>query len=97
MEIISRRRPGGISFTHPLTRNARRIIRALEIEPRKSPNAADLSTFIDHKIPAVTIGISQGELQSKLGEYIKIKPVFTGIAQLIGLLLAIDRGYCDED
>ncbi len=97
MEIISRRRPGGISFTHPLTRNARRIIKALEIEPRKSPSASDLSTFIDHKIPAVTIGISQGELQSKMGEYIKIKPLFTGIAQLIGLLLAIDQGYCNED
>ena len=31
------------------------------------------------------------------GEYIKIKPMFTGITQLIGLLQAIDQGYCDED
>ncbi len=96
LDIFASRRPGGISFSHPLAKNTRRIMRALQIQFHKSPSTSELSAFIDRNIPAITVGISYGEHKNQINELVKIEPMFTGLAQFIGILLAIDRGYCDE-
>ncbi|WP_237223320.1 M20/M25/M40 family metallo-hydrolase [Spirochaeta thermophila] len=92
----ARRRPGGLRFSHPLAENARTILESLGTIPRISPSTSELSAFIDHKIPAVTIGLTHGENLNEVNETIEIEPITQGIAQLIALILAIDRGYCDE-
>jgi metal-dependent amidase/aminoacylase/carboxypeptidase family protein len=97
LEVFASRRPGGITFQHPLAKAVRRIMSSLDIQPRKSPSTSELSAFIDHDIPAVTIGITAGEHQNTPEEEVSIEPMFTGLAQLIGVLLAIDKGYCSAD
>ena len=97
VKAFARRKPGGIAFAHPLSRNVRSIMRALKISPRIAPGMAALSAFTDRQIPAVTIGLTDGEHLHELDETIQINKTFTGIAQLIGILLAIDGGFCDED
>lgn len=97
LEIVTRRKPGGILYTHPLAIIARRILKALDIEPRKTPSTSDLAAFAARRIPALTVGITQGELESSAGEYIRIKPIYSGLAQLIGIIQAIDGGFCDDD
>ncbi len=96
LDIFARRDPGGIPFSHPLAGCARRIMRALAIPPRQSPSTSELSAFIDRKVPAITIGITNGEHQNQPNELVLIEPIFTGLAQLLGILLATDRGLCDE-
>ena len=96
LEMFARRQPGGISFAHPLARRIRRIMEALDLPQRAFPSTSELSAFIDRRIPAVTIGISSCEAPNEMGEEIEISPMFTGLAQLIGILLAIDGGCCDE-
>ena len=93
---LSRRKPGGIDFSHPLVTNARRIMEVMDIKPRITPSMSELSAFIDAGIPALTIGISSFETIEKSAESVKIDPMYKGIAQLISLLIAIDKGYCDE-
>ena len=97
LEVFASRRPGGINYQHPLAKAVRRIMSALDIQPRKSPSTSELSAFIDHDIPAITIGITAGEHQNTPEEEVGIEPMFTGLAQLIGILLAIDKGYCSAD
>jgi tripeptide aminopeptidase len=97
LDVFARRRPGGITYHHPLARAARRIMGALDIQPRKSPSTSELSAFISHELPAITIGITYGEHQNTPEEEVSIEPIFTGLAQLIGILLAIDRGFCSAD
>jgi tripeptide aminopeptidase len=97
LDIFARRRPGGISFQHPLARTARTIIRALGVQPRRSPSTSELAAFIEREVPAVTIGITNGEHQNQPDELVQIEPMFTGLAQLVGILLAIDGGLCRED
>jgi acetylornithine deacetylase/succinyl-diaminopimelate desuccinylase-like protein len=94
--VLARRSPGGIQFSHPLAANARALIEEIGITPRISPSTSELSAFIDKGIPAVTIGISDGERLNEAKEALEIAPIRKGMAQLIGLILAIDRGYCDE-
>ncbi len=96
MRIFAQRKPGGIEFTHPLVEHAREILNVLDVPPRISPSTSDLSAFIDRGIPAIEIGLTNVEEIGKLNERIAIEPIYTGLAQLVGLILAIDRGYCDE-
>ncbi len=96
IHFLAQRQPGGISFSHPLAENARMIMNSLGIIPRISPSTSELSAFIDKQIPAVTLGITDGENLNKPDESIEIEPIYKGIAQLLGLILAIDKGYCNE-
>ncbi len=96
LNILAKRKPGGIAFSSPLVEQARNILKALKIKHRILPSTSELAAFIDKGIPAVTIGLTNGENMDKLNETVKIKPIYRGITQLIGIILAIDNGCCDE-
>ena len=95
LNIFARRRPGGIAFTHPLVRRTRRVMRSLALTPRLSPSTSELSAFIDHRVPAVTVGLTSGESLGQRNEAVRIAPIYTGLAQLLGIVLAMDGGYCE--
>jgi tripeptide aminopeptidase len=94
--VFARREPGGISFSHPLAVTAREIMERMQVNVRISPSTSELAAFIDKGIPAVTLGLTDGENLNEENERIAIRPIATGIAQLLGLILSIDQGYCDE-
>jgi tripeptide aminopeptidase len=89
---MARRKPGGTQFSHSLNKTSRAILEHLGVTPRLSPSTSELSAFIDKNIPAVTIGLTNGERLGELDEMIQIEPMKKGIAQLIALLQAVDRG-----
>lgn len=85
-----------LKYNHPLVKNARKIIHALDIEPASEPTESELSIFLAQNIPALTLGITYGESYQDERSIAHIDPIFKGIAQLIGILTAIDNGVCDE-
>ncbi len=95
LDIFASRHPGGINFTHPLVRSSRKIIQSLGLEPRLAPSTSELAAFIDHKIPAITLGVSHGNRLDENMESIEIEPIFKGVAQLISTIEAIDGGCCE--
>lgn len=95
LDIFARRSPGGIPYAHPLNRCAREIMETLNIEPRLAPSTSELAALIDKDIPALTLGLTHGDQIHKTSERVQIEPIYQGIAQLIGLLIAIDGGNCD--
>ncbi len=97
LDIVATRRPGGIKFQHPLSRVTRDIMKTMDIETVVRPSISELSAFISHDIPAITVGISKAEHIHEPNESVLIDPMYKGIAQLIGILKAIDKGYCDEN
>ena len=96
LDVLAQRSPGGIEFSHPLASTARQILTHMKIKPRISPSTSELAAFIEKDIPALTIGLTTGDNMGTLDESVEIDPVFTGLAQLAGLLEAIDRGYSNE-
>lgn len=52
--------------------------------------------FLSKQIPAVTLGLTTGKNIHTENATMKIAPIFKGIAQVIGVLMAIDSGMCDE-
>ncbi len=97
MDIFASRKPGGISFNHPLSRASREIIESLDLEPIFTPSISELNILIGNNIPAVTVGMTHAEHVHEPEESIDIGPIFKGLTQLLGMLIAIDEGYCDED
>lgn len=95
LDIFAKRSPGGIPYAHPLNECARSVMETLDIEPRLAPSTSELSALIDEEIPALTLGITVGERTFKTNETIQIDPIFKGLAQLIGIILAVDGGYCE--
>jgi acetylornithine deacetylase/succinyl-diaminopimelate desuccinylase-like protein len=95
-EIVSSREPGGIDISHPLVKSARRVMEQLELQPTIRPSMSEVSELIARGLPAVTLGITEASNLHDLNETIRIKPIYTGLAQLLAMLLAIDGGFCNE-
>ena len=95
LDIVAKRGPGGISFSHPLVKSSLKIIDSLGVKPRLAPSTSELAAFIEKEIPALTIGITSGDRIDETKESIDIEPVSRGIAQIIGILKAIDGGCCE--
>lgn len=93
LEVIARRSPGGIAYGHPLVKTARQIMQDLSIKPLVAPSAGELSLLIAHNIPGITLGLTEGVHLHEENESARIEPMFRGLAQLIGVLKAIDLEY----
>ena len=57
---------------------------------------SEVSELISRGLPAVTLGITEASNLHDLNETIRIQPIYTGLAQLLAVLLAIDGGFCNE-
>lgn len=95
LKTISNVDAARLKFNHPLVKSTVAVMNALGLTPVSAPSESELSIFLSRKIPAVTLGVTSGE--DHLLQYAKmdIEPMFKGIAQIIGVIMAIDRGVCD--
>ncbi len=96
LKTISNLKASKLTYNHPLVKSTREVMKELEISPAGGPSESELSIFLSRKIPAITLGISNGENYHQKNAQVKIDPMFKGIAQIIGVIMAIDSGVCDE-
>jgi metal-dependent amidase/aminoacylase/carboxypeptidase family protein len=96
IKTISNLKSARLKFNHPLVKNAAAVLDALGIKPVSKSTESALSIFLSRKIPAVTLGITHGENYYTSKATMEIEPMFTGIAQILGVIKAIDNGVCDE-
>ncbi|WP_457571881.1 hypothetical protein [Desulfovulcanus sp.] len=93
LKQIANTTSGGLDSSHPLVLRARQILDALDISPQDSIYSPMISAFAEYNIPALCIGITYAENVNYLDEFIEIDPIMKGVAQLIGILMAIDGGW----
>ena len=97
LDMFFKTQAGGMAFAHPLVKAVLNVMQSLGIEPDQGHSPSELSEFIGRSIPAVTLGISRGVKNRKWSpDYVLIDPILTGVAQLVGVIRAIDEGACDE-
>jgi acetylornithine deacetylase/succinyl-diaminopimelate desuccinylase-like protein len=96
LKTISNLKAARLKFNHPLVKSAAAVLEKLNITPVSKSTESALSIFLSHKIPSVTLGITHGENFYSGNATMEIEPMFKGIAQIIGVLQAIDSGVCDE-
>ncbi|HSO19487.1 MAG TPA: hypothetical protein VLT88_08525 [Desulfosarcina sp.] len=80
---------------HPLIKCAARVLDRLGVEIVSEPSETALSIFLQKGIPAITLGLTRGDNFHQEGAMIEIEPMFTGIAQIPALLMAMDNGGCN--
>ncbi len=96
IKTISNLKAARLKFNHPLVKSTAAVLKALNIKAVSKSTESALSIFLSRKIPAVTLGITHGEKNYTNQATMEIEPMFKGIAQIIGVLKAIDGGVCDE-
>jgi len=89
-------RASHLSYHHPIVVSAVQVMDALDIKPSFESSESELSVFLSNKIPAITIGIAKGTNYHEDNEQVNIASIFRGIAQLIGIITAIDQGDWNE-
>ncbi len=96
LEEVARRHNGGLDYAHPLIKVCRTVMETLDIEPIVAPSTGELAALIEKDIPGVTLGMTYGENRHLSDETVEIDPIFTGLAQLLAVLQAIDKGICHD-
>ncbi|MEJ2285366.1 MAG: peptidase dimerization domain-containing protein, partial [Desulfobacterales bacterium] len=96
IKTISNLKAARLKFNHPLVKSSAAVLESLGIKPVSKSTESAMSIFLSRKIPAVTLGITHGENFYNVDATMEIEPMFTGIAQIIGVIKAIDSGICDE-
>jgi acetylornithine deacetylase/succinyl-diaminopimelate desuccinylase-like protein len=96
MHEVATRSSGGLPYSHPLPKVTRQIQHALNLTPQIAPSVSELAAFIKHDIPALTVGLTEARKERTKREKVLIEPMFQGLAQLVGVLMAIDQGYCHD-
>ena len=81
-----------LEYTHPLVKAAVTILEAMDVKPRVESSESELGIFLSHGIPAVTLGLTHGENYHTLEATVEIEPLSKGIAQIISLIQAVDKG-----
>ncbi len=85
-----------LKYNHPLVKAGGDILEALGVAPVSEPTETALPIFLSRNIPAVTLGLTRGDNFHQANACVEIEPLFKGIAQTLGMLMAIDSGVCDE-
>ncbi len=96
LKTISNLNAAKLKYNHPLVKSTVAVMHELGLKPTSGPSESELSIFLSRKIPAVTLGITFGKNEQEKDAQVEIEPMFKGIAQIIGVLMAIDSGVCDE-
>jgi len=96
LKAISNLSASKIKYNHPLVKNAVAVMEKFGIKPVSEPSVSELSIFLARNIPAVTLGLTKGKNYHFENSRMIIEPLFKGIAQVIGVIMAIDSGVCDE-
>jgi len=94
-EVIARTNAWALADDHPLVGAGRSVAGALGIPVRAGCCSSAVASFLEHQVPGLTIGITTGRNLGQEDEEVDIAPMRRGLAQLIGLLMAIDGGACD--
>lgn len=81
-EVIGQRPAGGIAATDPLVRIACAALTASGVQPRLTAASTDANAAYARGIPAVTIGLTTGELTHTEAEWIDLPPIATGLRAL---------------
>ncbi len=94
-EVIASSRAGGLPDDHEFVRQARRVMTSLGIQPHAGCCSSAASSFAEKGVPALTLGLTRARRLNQPNETLELAPLMRGVAQLIGILMAIDGGCCD--
>ncbi len=89
LELIGQRPVGEIPVEHPLVQLAKRSLEAQGLQANLSIGSTDANLPLSRGLPAVCVGLTTGHGAHTINEYIDLKPIAQGLAQVVMLVEGI--------
>jgi acetylornithine deacetylase/succinyl-diaminopimelate desuccinylase-like protein len=96
IDFFGRHYSAGLSPSHPFVKAATAIVTSLGYNPIMEYSNSEIAVPLAMNIPTLTLAVSTGNLSNTPKGYIDLEPIPTGILQIVMLLYAIDKGFCDD-
>ncbi|MBU0927091.1 MAG: hypothetical protein KKA67_05040 [Spirochaetes bacterium] len=84
-----------LGWSHPLTKAAVAVLGELGLEPSVYPSVSELFYYLKRGIPAITVGVANGNEYHQESASASLSSLYTGLAQIVGIMLAADEEACD--
>lgn len=84
-----------LGWNHPLTGGAVDVLAALGLDPLVYPSVSELFYFLRRGIPSITLGAATGNDYHQENATASISSLYTGMAQIVGILMAMDEEAYD--
>jgi len=91
VEMVAHRNPGRLRPDHELVKSAESTLAELGVETHDEPSISELAALLEQKIPALTLGITEGGHRHSPQESIVLEPIFDGLAQVVSVLNFMDK------
>jgi acetylornithine deacetylase/succinyl-diaminopimelate desuccinylase-like protein len=85
-----------LGWDHPLTRAAVGVLSELDLEPEVYPSVSELYYFLVRGIPAITLGVANGDDYHQETAHASVPSLYRGLAQLLSLIIKTDEGACRD-
>jgi len=95
MNVAASLGAASLGWTHPLTRASVAVITALGLEPSVYPSVSELYYYLKRGVPAVTVGVANGSDYHQDEASASLGSLYKGLAQLLGIMLAMDEEAVD--
>ena len=94
--FFGRQNAAALNFNHPLVKTAYEVVNLLGYLPIMIPSNTEITVPLASDIPSITIGITTGENNRLPESSINTTPITNGVMQILMILHAIEKGFCDE-
>lgn len=92
IEVLGERPCGQMPDSAPIVRTALDVLRQMGLDPYTDASSTDANIPISRDIPAVCIGITNGEGPHRMEEHVQTEPIASGMAQLLSLVTRYPYG-----
>jgi tripeptide aminopeptidase len=95
-DVVAELGAANLGWDHPLTRSAVKIMTSLGLQPDVYPSVSEQYYFLARDIPALTLGVANGDDYHQDTASARLKSLYKGLAQILGLIMVTDEGACHD-
>jgi tripeptide aminopeptidase len=95
-EFFGRQHSVALKLAHPLVKNTINILKNIGLSAKLRPTNGDSTVPLSKGIPSINLGVTSGKKSTLPNGLVFLDPIAKGILQVLLLLVAIDKGLCDE-
>jgi tripeptide aminopeptidase len=95
-DVVAELGAANLGWDHPLTRAAVKVMTSFGLQPDVYPSVSELYYFLARGIPAVTLGVANGNDYHQDTASAQLPSLYKGLAQILGLVMLSDEGACHD-
>ena len=95
-DVVAELGAANLGWDHHLTRSAVKIMTSLGLQPDVYPSVSEQYYFLARDIPALTVGVANGDDYHQDTASAQLRSLYKGLAQVLGMVMISDEGACHD-